>query len=304
MNCEVRKPIIWKGGYLMNFGRLLTAMVTPFALDNKIDFDQTTKLIEYLLDNGTEGLIVAGTTGESPTLTNEEKIQLFKHVVKVVRNRVPVIAGTGGNNTGASITLTKEAASCGVDGILLVTPYYNKPNQQGLFEHFKTIASETTLPIMLYNIPGRSVINMNAETVINLSKIDNIVSLKEAGLDLDQVATIIENTDDNFSVYSGNDSMTLPMLAIGANGVVSVSSHVIGNEMKEMIDLFFEGNVKESASLHRELVPVMTGLFSSPSPTPVKAALAINGMSVGSVRLPLVDLTDNEIAKLNSLLNR
>ncbi|RDW17785.1 4-hydroxy-tetrahydrodipicolinate synthase [Oceanobacillus chungangensis] len=288
----------------MNFGRLLTAMVTPFASDNKIDFEQTTKLIEYLLDNGTEGLIVAGTTGESPTLTHEEKVDLFKHVVQVVDKRVPVIAGTGGNNTQASISLTKEAESCGVDGILLVTPYYNKPNQRGLYEHFKMIASETALPIMLYNIPGRSVINMNAETVIQLSKIDNIVSLKEAGVDLDQVATIIEKTDDNFSVYSGNDSMTLPMLAIGANGVVSVSSHVIGNEMKEMIDLFFEGNVKESASLHRELVPVMTGLFSSPSPTPVKAALAINGMSVGSVRLPLVDLTDNEIAKLNSLLNR
>jgi 4-hydroxy-tetrahydrodipicolinate synthase len=286
----------------MNFGRLLTAMVTPFAPNNQIDFEQTTKLIEYLLDNGTEGLIVAGTTGESPTLTHEEKVQLFNHVVKVVGNRVPVIAGTGGNSTQASIALTKEASACGVDGILLVTPYYNKPNQRGLYEHFKTIANETTLPIMLYNIPGRSVINMDAGTVIQLSKIENIVSLKEAGLDLDQVATIIENTDDNFSVYSGNDSMTLPMLAIGANGIVSVSSHIIGNEMKEMIDLFFQGKVKESGILHRTLVPVMNGLFNSPSPTPVKAALEMNGIAVGSVRLPLVDLTENEKAKLKSLL--
>ncbi|RDW19534.1 4-hydroxy-tetrahydrodipicolinate synthase [Oceanobacillus arenosus] len=286
----------------MNFGKLLTAMVTPFATDGKIDFEQTAKLIEYLLNNGTEGLIVAGTTGESPTLTNEEKIQLFKHVVNVVGNRVPVIAGTGNNNTAASIALTKEAESCGVDGILLVTPYYNKPNQQGLYEHFKTIAIETTLPIMLYNIPGRSVINLNAETVIKLSKIDNIVALKEAGLDLDQVATIIENTDHHFSVLSGNDSMTLPMLAIGANGVVSVSSHIIGNEMKEMIDLFFAGKIKEAGTLHRKLIPVMNGLFHSPSPTPVKAALELKGIAVGSVRLPLVDLTEDEKAKLKSLL--
>ncbi|MBU5267744.1 4-hydroxy-tetrahydrodipicolinate synthase [Virgibacillus proomii] len=286
----------------MNFGRVLTAMVTPFDHNGNIDYDQTNVLIEHLLNNGTDGLVVAGTTGESPTLTAEEKISLFRHVVKTVDKRVPVIAGTGGNNTKTSIALTKEAERCDVDAIMLVTPYYNKPNQRSLYEHFKVIAKETRRPVMLYNIPGRSVVNITAETTIALSKIDNIVSIKEASGDLDQIAEIIERTDDDFSVYSGDDSMTLPVLSIGGTGVVSVASHIVGNEMKQMVKLFYEGKTQQAAQFHRKLLPVMKGLFKAPSPSPVKAALQIKGMDVGGLRLPLLDLTPEERDELTAII--
>ncbi|WP_205520095.1 4-hydroxy-tetrahydrodipicolinate synthase [Virgibacillus doumboii] len=286
----------------MHFGNILTAMVTPFDSSGKIDFDQTTKLIEHLLENGSEGLVIAGTTGESPTLTTDEKIALFKHTVKTVNNRVPVIAGTGSNNTAASVSLTKEAEACGVDGVMLVAPYYNKPNQEGLFQHFSTIASETKLPVMLYNIPGRSVVKMDADTIIRLSKMENIVSVKEATGDLDQVSEIIEKTSDDFSLYSGDDGMTLPLLSVGANGVVSVASHIVGNAMQDMVNAYQAGNVKDAAAKHRKLLPVMNGLFAAPSPTPVKAALNIKGIDVGSVRLPLIPLTESEEQTLKKLI--
>ncbi len=288
----------------MNFGEVLTAMVTPFDKNGQIDFAQTNVLIDYLIDNGTDALVIAGTTGESPTLRTEEKISLFKYVVKKVDRRVPVIAGTGSNSTEASIDLTKKADECGVDGIMLVTPYYNKPDQRGMYTHFSAIAQETNLPIMLYNIPGRSVVNLTAETVINLSQIDNIVSMKEASGDLDQVAEIIEHTPNDFSVYSGDDGLTIPMLAIGADGVVSVASHVIGNEMQTMVQQFKNGQVQEAAALHRELLPIMNGLFTAPSPSPVKAALQLKGIETGGVRMPLVPLTDEEISKLKLLLDK
>ncbi|WP_163971273.1 4-hydroxy-tetrahydrodipicolinate synthase [Oceanobacillus halotolerans] len=286
----------------MNFGNVLTAMVTPFDKAGNVDLDQTTKLIEYLLANGTEGLVITGTTGESPTLSKDEKIDLFHHVVRVVNKRVPVIAGTGSNNTKTTVDLTKEAEKSGVDGVMLVAPYYNKPNQQGLYEHFKTVANETSLPVMLYNIPGRSVVKMSADTIIRLSEIENIVSIKEATGDFDQAAEIIEKTRDDFSVYCGDDGSTLPMLSIGADGVVSVASHVIGKEMQSMVEAYRQGNVTEAASIHRKLLPVMNGLFQAPSPTPVKAALALKGIDVGSVRLPLVPLTTEENNNLEQLL--
>lgn len=288
----------------MNFGQVLTAMVTPFDSKGNIDLEQTTVLVEYLLENGTEGLIIAGTTGESPTISTEEKLTLFKHVVKVVNNRVPVIAGTGSNDTVASIALTKEAEAIGVDAIMLVTPYYNKPDQRGLYAHFSAIADVTALPVMLYNIPGRSVVNMSAETVIRLSKIKNIVSVKEASGDLDQVSDIIESTNEDFSVYSGDDGATLPMLALGADGVVSVASHVIGNEMNEMVQHFMQGKVQQAAATHRKLLPIMKGLFTSPSPTPVKAALQMKGIETGGVRLPLVPLTEQEEKELKQLIDQ
>lgn len=287
----------------MKFGKVLTAMVTPLDNSGKVDFGQTTNLIEYLLENGSEGLVIAGTTGESPTLTAEEKVSLFKHVVEKVNKRVPVIAGAGSNNTSSAVTLTKEAEAVGVDAIMLVTPYYNKPNQQGLYEHFATIANETKLPVMMYNIPGRSVIKMSADTIIRLSEIENIVSVKEASGDLDLTSNVIEGTPDNFSVYCGEDSITLPMLAIGADGVVSVASHVIGNEMQSMVNAYQSGNVKNAASLHRKLLPIMNGLFAAPSPTPVKAALKMKGVDVGGVRLPLVPLTEEEENTLKQLIH-
>lgn len=286
----------------MDFGRVITAMVTPFDEHGKIDFNQTSVLIEHLLANGTDGLVVAGTTGESPTLSHEEKVLLFKHVIAVVNKRVPVLAGTGNYDTAASISLTKDAELSGVDGIMLVTPYYNKPNQRGLYAHFSAIAEATTLPIMLYNIPGRSVINMTAETTIKLSKIKNIVSIKEASGDLNQVAEIIENTPDDFTVYSGDDGTALPILAIGGYGVVSVASHIIGNDISEIINAFNSGNLKEAASVHRKALPIINSLFSAPSPSPVKAALNIKGIDVGNVRLPLVDLTIEEKERLERII--
>ncbi|SDY69970.1 4-hydroxy-tetrahydrodipicolinate synthase [Evansella caseinilytica] len=288
----------------MNFGRVVTAMVTPFDAKGNVDFLKTTKLIEYLLENGTEALVVAGTTGESPTLSNEEKIALFEHTVKVVGGRVPIIAGTGSNNTYASMELSKKAEAAGVDAIMLVAPYYNKPSQQGMYAHFKAIAEKTSLPVMLYNVPGRTVSNILPETVIALSKIDNIVAVKEASGDLDQITTIIANTADDFTLYSGDDALTLPVLAVGGAGIVSVASHVIGQELQEMVSAFEAGRVKEAAVMHQRLLPVMKGMFIAPNPAPVKTALQFAGLDVGGVRLPLVPLTSEERNVIYSLLNK
>ncbi|HLR41992.1 MAG TPA: 4-hydroxy-tetrahydrodipicolinate synthase [Pseudogracilibacillus sp.] len=282
----------------MNFGQVVTAMVTPFDEEGNIDYPATTQLLNHLINNGTDSVVVAGTTGESPTLSTEEKIALFSYVVKEVNGRIPVIAGTGTNNTRESIALTKEAENCGVDGIMLVSPYYNKPCQEGLYQHFSTIAGATSLPVMIYNIPGRTACNIDVETTIRLSKVENIVCTKEASADLDAMAAIIEGTDDDFVLYSGDDSLTLPVLAIGGVGVVSVSAHIVGNEMQEMINTFNMGNVKEAAAKHRKLLPVFKSLFSAPSPTPLKAVLNMNGISVGDVRLPLVPLSDEQLQQL------
>jgi 4-hydroxy-tetrahydrodipicolinate synthase len=288
---------------MVSFGRIATAMVTPFDSKGNIDFRKTTQLVDYLIENGTDSLVVCGTTGESPTLTSEEKIALFQHVKKAAGGRVPVIAGTGSNNTQATVELTKKAEKAGADAILLVTPYYNKPNQEGLYQHFKTVAEATTLPVMLYNVPGRTSVVLQPETVIRLSKIPNIVAVKEASGNLDAMAEIIANTDDDFAVYSGDDALTLPVLAIGGNGVISVASHIVGNEMQEMITAFYDGDLSKAAKLHQKLLPFMRGLFAAPSPVPVKTALQMKGMDVGPVRLPLVPLTEEERKKLQELLN-
>ncbi len=286
----------------MNFGQVLTAMVTPFDQQGEVDYNATRTLVNYLIANGTDGLVFAGTTGESPTLTTEEKVSLFKFVVDVAAGRVPVIAGTGSNNTRASISLTKQAEEAGVDGIMLVTPYYNKPSQEGLYQHFKAIAEATSLPVMLYNIPGRSAVNMSAETIIRLSEISNIVAVKEASGNLDAIADIISHTPSDFTIYSGDDGLTLPVLAIGGAGVVSVAAHVIGNEMQELVTLFKHGRVQEAASLHRRLLPLMKALFAAPNPSPVKAALNLQGVQVGGVRLPLLPLNDEEMSTLQQVL--
>lgn len=286
------------------FGRVSTAMVTPFDNKGHIDFAKTTQLINYLIENGTDSLVVAGTTGESPTLTKEEKIALFQHVVKIVDKRVPVIAGTGSNNTYASIELTKKAEQLGVDGIMVVAPYYNKPNQEGLYQHFKEIAEATTLPVMVYNIPSRSVVNILPETIIRLAEVSNIVAVKEASGDLNAMTKIIANTPEDFLLYSGDDGIALPVLAIGGTGVVSVASHIIGKEMQEMVHAFLNGEHRRAAELHQVLLPMMEGLFKAPSPVPVKTALQLKGLNVGSVRLPLVPLTEQERNALIALLNK
>lgn len=285
------------------FGRVSTAMVTPFDNKGNIDFAKTAKLIDYLIETGTDSLVISGTTGESPTLSTEEKIALFEYVVKIVNKRIPVIAGTGSNNTYASIHLTKKAEAAGVDAIMLVAPYYNKPNQEGLYQHFKTVAEATSLPVMVYNIPGRTVTNIQPETVIRLAEIPNIVAVKEASGDLNAMTKIIANTPDDFELYSGDDGLTLPVLSIGGAGVVSVASHIIGREIQQMIGYFFDGEIAEAAKMHQKSLPVIEGLFMAPSPAPVKTALQIKGMSVGSVRLPLVPLNEAERSALINLLN-
>ncbi|MFJ7729169.1 4-hydroxy-tetrahydrodipicolinate synthase [Neobacillus sp. NPDC097160] len=287
---------------MVHFGRVSTAMVTPFDKKGHIDFAKTTQLVNYLIENGTDSLVIAGTTGESPTLSKEEKLALFDHVVKVVKKRVPVIAGTGSNNTYASIELTKKAEQLGVDAIMVVAPYYNKPNQEGLYQHFKAVAEATYLPVMVYNIPGRSSVNILPETIIRLSDVTNIVAVKEASGDLNAMTHIIANTAEDFVLYSGDDALTIPVLSIGGVGVVSVASHVIGNKLQEMVKAFFDGENAEAATLHQQLLPIMQGLFAAPSPAPVKTALQVSGLDVGSVRLPLVGLTEHERATLISLL--
>lgn len=284
------------------FGRVSTAMVTPFDKNGHIDFAKTTQLVNYLLDNGSDSLVVAGTTGESPTLSKEEKLALFRHVVSIVDKRVPVIAGTGSYNTYESIELTKKAEQIGVDAVMLVGPYYNKPNQEGLYQHFKTIAESTTLPVMVYNIPGRSVVNIQPETIIRLSAIPNIVAVKEASGDLNAMTKIIAETDDSFALYSGDDGLALPVLAIGGVGVISVAAHVIGNQIQELVQAFLNGETQKAAKLHQQLLPIMQGMFKAPNPVPVKTALQLKGLDVGSVRLPLVPLTEQERATLAKLI--
>lgn len=288
---------------MVNFGRVSTAMVTPFDKKGHIDFAKTTQLINHLIENGTDSLVVAGTTGESPTLSKEEKLALFDHVVKAVDKRIPVIAGTGSNDTYASIELTKKAEQLGVDAVLVVAPYYNKPNQEGLYQHFKAVAEATSLPVMLYNVPGRTVANLLPQTVIRLSEISNIVAVKEASGDLNAMTHIIANTPDDFLLYSGDDGITVPVLSIGGTGIVSVASHVIGNEMQDMINAFLNRDLETAAKLHQKLLPIMEGMFAAPSPAPVKTALQLRGLDVGSVRLPLVPLTEHERATLAALIN-
>ncbi|GGH82029.1 4-hydroxy-tetrahydrodipicolinate synthase [Pullulanibacillus pueri] len=285
----------------MVFGRLLTAMVTPFDQHGEVDEKQIKPLVDHLIHTGTEGLVVSGTTGESPTLSKSEKLALFEMVLEATDGRVPVIAGTGSNNTADTVALTKEVEKLGVEGVLLVSPYYSKPNQSGLYEHFKTIAQSVHIPIMLYNVPGRTASNLEADTVVKLAALDNVVCIKEASGDLSQMAQIIERTSDDFVVYSGDDALTLPVLSIGGYGVVSVASHVVGQQMQQMIHDFIDGNVKEAAQTHRLLLPIMKQLFAQPSPVPVKALLNQLGVSVGGVRLPLVGLSDTEQAELSQV---
>ncbi|WP_404409259.1 4-hydroxy-tetrahydrodipicolinate synthase [Jeotgalibacillus malaysiensis] len=282
----------------MNFGRVSTAMATPFDQDNRIDYSRLENLINHLIENGTDSLVVAGTTGESPTLSSEEKVELFKETVRIANGRVPVVAGTGTNNTESSISLSLAAKEAGVDAIMLVAPYYSKPSQAGLKKHFKTIAEQIGLPVMIYNIPGRSAVNIEPKTIIELSEVPNIVAVKEASGSLDQMTEIIAGTDERFLIYSGDDGLTLPLLSIGGAGVVSVTSHVAGNEMQTMIRCFQNGELSKAASIHQLLLPLTRALFAQPSPAPVKSALNHQGVLCGGVRLPLVELDQNEESSL------
>lgn len=273
---------------MLDFGRMVTAMVTPFNDDLKIDYARLEKVVEHLIQTGTTAIVVAGTTGESPTLSHAEKVELFAKTAEFANRRVPVLAGTGSNNTEASVELSKEAEQCGVDGLLVVAPYYNRPSQEGLYRHFKAIAEATRLPNMLYNIPGRSSVNIDVDTQLRLSEVPNIVATKEATGDFNQVLKLLAKKPEGFTVYTGDDKTMLPFLALGGYGVVSVAAHVIGREIRQLIDAFLEGRHDQAVALHNDLLPIFEGLFQMPSPAPVKAALELIGVETGGLRLPLV----------------
>jgi len=290
----------------VDFGRLITAMVTPFDRSGEINWDETARLIEHLIaDQKSDSLVIAGTTGESPTLSESEKLELFAFAVKQAAGRCKIIAGTGSNNTAHSVELTKKAEACGVDGILLVAPYYNKPNQEGLYKHFEAIAAATSLPVMLYNVPGRTGVSLSTATTLRLAQLPNIVATKECA-SIDQVTAIAAGAPEGFIVYSGDDSAALPALSVGAYGIVSVASHIAGARMKEMIEAYVAGNVQEAAKLHQSLFPLFKGLFECPDPLPnpsaVKFALNERGYQVGDVRLPLVSPSESEASFIRSML--
>jgi 4-hydroxy-tetrahydrodipicolinate synthase len=286
----------------MELGRLFTAMVTPFDGKGRVDYEQAKRLALALLDSGSDGLVVTGTTGERSTLTDEEQLKLFVAVKEAVGGRGTVIAGTGGNCTRESVEMTREAERVGVDAVLLVVPYYNKPTQDGLFEHFKAIAQSTSLPCILYNVPSRTVTNLAAETVIRLSQVDNIVGIKEASGNLEQVAKIIDSAGQDFLVWSGNDSDTFPIMALGGYGVISVASHLVGAQIKEMLEKFLSGKVAEAAQLHRRLLPLVNALFVVSNPIPIKYALNHVGFPVGKPRLPLTEPDEKSAAVIRAAL--
>ncbi len=287
---------------MMKLGRLLTAMVTPFDERGGVNYKQARKLTAALLDSGTEGVVVAGTTGESPTLLREEERRLFTEVKSIVGERAAVIANTGSNSTAEASEATKAAEKIGVDACLLVVPYYNKPTQEGLYQHFKTVAESTSLPCILYNVPSRTVINMSADTVIRLSQIDNIIGVKEASGNMEQVSRIISDAREGFRVWSGNDSDTFSVLTLGGYGVVSVASHLVGNQIREMIEDVIGGRVDGAARIHHRLMPLINALFVVSSPMPLKYALNYIGFDVGKPRLPLTEPDEKSAAFIRDTL--
>lgn len=278
----------------VNWGPVVTAMVTPFNENLEINYDQAQALAELLVQTGSTGLVVSGTTGESPTLTHEEKITLFREVKSAVGNRAAVLAGTSTYDTAESVHLSQEAERAGIDGLLLVAPYYNRPSQEGLYQHFKAIAHAVDLPVMIYNIPGRTGVNIEPATLLRLAEVNNIVAVKEASGNLNQMSEICAGAPEGFLVYSGDDSLTLPLLAVGGVGVVSVASHVVGRDIRRMCEAFFAGRVQEATGLHHRMLPLFKALFCTTNPVPLKAALNMMGANVGGVRLPLVEANERE----------
>ena len=280
----------------MNFrnAHILTAMVTPFDDEGNYSSKRTKNLINYLLDNGTEGLLVSGTTGEAPTLSEDEKLQLIKDSVKFIDGRVPLMVGTGSNNTQQTIDYTNKVADIdGVDAALVVVPYYNKPNQKGMIAHFRKVADYSNLPIIIYNIPGRTGVTMEVDTIIDLAQHDNIIGIKDC-TGVENIAKIVENVPEDFLVYSGEDAEALSARVLGGQGIISVASHIYGDNMKTMYSSLESGDVSMAGKIMRDLIPKAEALFSYPSPSPVKAALNKIGYNVGGCRLPIVSLDKNE----------
>jgi 4-hydroxy-tetrahydrodipicolinate synthase len=285
------------------FGRLITAMVTPFDENGDLDLPRAQELALRLLDQGTQALVVCGTTGESPTVFYDQKMQLFQAVLEAVDGRAPVIANAGDNCTADSVEFARKVTALGVDAIMAVVPYYNKPPQEGLYRHFRSIAEAVDVPVILYNIPGRCVINMEADTTLRLARdCANIVAVKEASGKLDQIAAIIEGAPRGFEVLSGDDEMTLPMMGLGGSGVISVASHVAGPQMRAMVDAQADRDHTRALSLHLRLLPLFKALFITANPIMVKEALAQTGFPVGTCRLPLVPPTAEQSAELARVL--
>jgi 4-hydroxy-tetrahydrodipicolinate synthase len=282
-----------------NFGKVLTAMVTPFQADGSVDYAVAEALAAHLVDHGTDSLVVCGTTGESPTLSWNEEFELFQVVQQATSGKAKIIVGTGSNSTQEAIAATQKADKLGLDGSLQVVPYYNKPPQVGLYRHFRAIAEATPdLPLILYNIPGRTGQNLLPETIARLAEIPNIVAVKEASGNLDQVSQIRRLTPLEFSIYSGDDSLTLPMLAVGGQGVISVASHLVGGLLQQMIQAFADGQTQAATQIHLRLFPLFKILFATTNPIPVKAALRLQGWQVGTTRPPL----DDDLSEIDSLL--
>jgi 4-hydroxy-tetrahydrodipicolinate synthase len=285
------------------FGRLMTAMVTPFTERGAVDFGKAAELGRNLVAAGNDGLIITGTTGEGPTLNEDEKLELYR-VTKRAVGDASIVAGTGNYNTAESIHLSREAELCGVDGLLLVVPYYNNPPQEGLYQHFKAIAEATSLPCILYNVPTRAPRNLEAATLKRLAEIDNIVGVKEASGKLEQFNAVMSAVPEDFLVYSGNDSDTHTIMSLGGYGVISVAAHIVAGRIKRMIDLLADGRTAEAAEIHLDLLPLVDALFWQPNPMPVRAALNELGFDVGTARLPLIDLTEPEKDRLRAVLAR
>ena len=288
---------------MTEIGRLITAMVTPFDEKGEVDYAQAKRLATALLDSGSDGLVITGTTGEGPTLTAEEKIRLYAEVKEAIGYRGAVIAGTTDNDTAKSIELSTEAASVGADALLLTVPAYNKPPQEGLYQHFKAIAESTELPCVLYNVTSRTSLNMTDETTLRLSKIDNIVGIKEAGSDLNQITRIIDGAGDDFRVWSGNDDETFSIMATGGYGVVSVLSHLVGNQIKQMMGYLLEGDVEKAAAEHRRLLPLFKVMFTVSNLIPLKYSLNHVGFNVGPMRLPLVPPDEKSAENIRNVLS-
>ena len=287
---------------MTDFGMVLTAMVTPMRPDGSVDYKRAAELANYLADNGSDGIVVHGTTGESPTLTHEEEYEMYRTVKKAVGGRVKIIAGTGSNSTAETLEATSHAEKIGVDGIMIVVPYYNKPSQEGMYQHYKAVAGSTKLPIIIYNIQGRTGVNMTADTVARLAKIKNIVGIKEASGILDQTSEIRQKTPKDFVIYSGDDDKTLEIMKRGGYGVISVVSHIAGKEIKQMCEAFHAGKIDEAERINARLSPLFKVLFITTNPTPVKAALAMIGWPVGGLRLPLIEATASEKEQIKKVL--
>ena len=289
---------------MVELGRLLTAMVTPFKENGDVNYTQARKLAKALLASGSDGLVIGGTTGEAPSMSDEERLRLFGEVKEEVGETGAIVAGTTDNNTRRSIEISKEAERLGVDALLLTVPAYNKPPQEGLYRHFKAISEAVHIPGVLYNVPGRTALNMTAETTLRLAQIDNIAGVKEASSMPDQITTIIAGAPDGFKVWSGNDNETFPIMCTGGYGIVSVASHIMGSQIKHMIGLILEGDIEAAAKEHRRMLPIFDALFWVTNPIPIKYAVNRAGFDVGQPRLPMTEAPEDFRKKFDPVMDK